>query len=452
MKKIIFKVSSQKEYSVASLLKEVNQISCRIRLDFKNSLVEVENVKDDMIDNVVDLVNNYYTIEEVCIDNTTGEQKAQQVILDVAECSEEQDKAEKEQSRIDETFENVECQNDNINNAINKLLKNVKWFMGMKKATERDVINHIYTCMNEMSMRFAPKRFVQFSVGDIVECSYGSHLSGEVNGNHVHSIVCNIENEFMAYVVPIVQNTEGEITARSYLECTIPNDLLYYEGSYKDGVAILDKGKPVRVERFGAVIGKTSPAFFKKLLLQLKSGTFDFTHNLEEEHQEIVENVEEYVEQTAEIENSDPHEEETVEIKQEKLTKRAKTPKEKPTEANLKKEEAAVLDVIETALAKLDKSRPVAEQVEDFMQDIGMLTSEKLVVQAFSIACDIKKINYGNVASELHKLNPNVREEIIVASLKETFKKWLEQYPDLAAKCPKISLMAVLKVFAKRFV
>ena len=69
----------------------------------------------------------------------------------------------------------------------------------------------------------------------------------------------------------------------------------------------------------------------------------------------------------------------------------------------------------------------------------------------YIIACDIKKINYENVLLGLHELFPTVKEEIIKNILKDAFKNWLDKYPTLAEKCPKISLMAVLKVFAKRF-
>ena len=80
-----------------------------------------------------------------------------------------------------------------------------------------------------------------------------------------------------------------------------------------------------------------------------------------------------------------------------------------------------------------------------------MSINERMVKQSFVIACDIKKITYENVILELHNVNPEVNEDIIKATLKENFKKWLEQYPELAKKCPKMSLMSVLKVFAKRF-
>ena len=114
-------------------------------------------------------------------------------------------------------------------------------------------------------------------------------------------------------------------------------------------------------------------------------------------------------------------------------------------------EESALLEVIGFAFDKLDSSKKVEEQIESFLNDIGMTTTERMVTNSFIIACDIKKINYENVLLGLHELFPTVKEEIIKNILKEAFKNWLDKYPTLAEKCPKISLMAVLKVFAKRF-
>lgn len=110
-----------------------------------------------------------------------------------------------------------------------------------------------------------------------------------------------------------------------------------------------------------------------------------------------------------------------------------------------------MLEAIGFAFDKLDASKPVGEQIESFLTDIGMTTTERMVTQSFIIACDIKKINYENVLLGLHEEFPKVKEEIIKNILKEAFKNWLEKYPTLAEKCPKISLMAVLKVFAKKF-
>ena len=89
-------------------------------------------------------------------------------------------------------------------------------------------------------------------------------------------------------------------------------------------------------------------------------------------------------------------------------------------------------------------SKKIDEQVDAFLANIGMLTNR----QSFVIACDIDKITYENVILELHNM---LKEEIIKNALKNNFKKWLEHYPELAKKCPKLSLMSVLKAFAKRF-
>lgn len=71
MKKITFKVSTKKEGSVVSLIKEVNKISYRIQIDLENGFVAVENVEDTMIDSIIELVDLYYTISSVNIDNTS---------------------------------------------------------------------------------------------------------------------------------------------------------------------------------------------------------------------------------------------------------------------------------------------------------------------------------------------------------------------------------------------
>lgn len=226
MKKITFKVSSQKEGSVVSLIKEVNKISCRLYLDLENGYVTVENVSDTMFDAVIELVDNYYTILGVDIDNT---------------------------------FE---------------------------------------------------------------------------------------------------ENTEKQVA-------------------------------PV-----------------------IEDSTTDTTDDAVDETNAI----------------------------------KTKTPAKK-----VGGEESALLEVIGFAFDKLDSSKKVEEQIESFLNDIGMTTTERMVTNSFIIACDIKKINYENVLLGLHELFPTVKEEIIKNILKEAFKNWLDKYPTLAEKCPKISLMAVLKVFAKRF-
>lgn len=232
MKKLTIKVSSLKNSSIVSVMKDVNKISCRIFIDFKNGVVAVENVNNSVINDVIELVDNYYTISSIDIDNT-----------------------------FEETSQTTENQNFPV------VAKN-------------------------------------------------------------HSTVLDPQSEAEDTTVKVVENN----------------------------------------------------ATSKKLCV-----------------------------------------------------------------------EKILLDTIGFALNKLDSSKKVEKQVESFLTDIGMTTTEKMVTQAFIIACTIKKINYENVIVGLHEKFPNENEKLIKNILKKAFKNWLDKYPNLAEKCSRISLMSILKLFAKSF-
>lgn len=471
MKKLTFKLSSQKDSSVVSLIKEVNKISCRIYLDLENGFVAVENVDDTMIDTVIELVDKYYTILGIDIDNTIEVPVEKQESAVVVEAVEETTTEDIEESEAPETVETVaekhptvlepqseddliikkiEFENEYVENLINKFLRTAYWAMFKMSISEKEIGDFVLTSMNEISMRYNYKPSIEFSVGDIVDCNYGMHLVGEINGGHVAAIVCNIYASGMVYLVPITK-MQTDITSHSYLIFNPPEDAIYENDMYyKGGTAILDKAKYVHPKRINAVIGRTTPTFFKKILCQLAS-TFDFTDCFEEADEiiaETVEIVDEVIETPFSTEDTNN---EVVEIPTVAEKTTDKVVKNKTTTKKVSSEEATLLEAIGFALDKLDVSKKVEDQVESFLTDIGMTTTERMVTQAFIVACKIKKINYENLILELHEMYPKVNENIIKSILKETFKNWLEQYPTVAEKCYKISLMAVLKVFAKKF-
>lgn len=468
MKKITFKVNTQKDGSVASLIKEVNKISCRIYIDLENGYVAVENVNDTMIDSVIELVDNYYTILGVDIDNTFEEVEvtqttasAEEVVTDASddtleEATNETTEVAKQptvvepQSEDDLIIKKVEFENEYVEGLINKFLRTVAWAMFKMNIPEKEIGDFIYTSINEISMRYNKKECIEFSVGDVVDCNYGTHLIGEINGGHVAAIVCNISASGMAYLVPITK-MQADLSSHSYLIFNAPEDVIYQNDYYRGGTALLDKAKYVRTERLNEVIGRATPTFFEKLLYQLAT-TFDFTDSLIETNDDEGDLPFTMGETTGEVVETATATDETadeapieIDVATDKV-KKTKTPAKK-----VGGEEAALLEAIGFAFDKLDTSKKVEEQVESFLTDIGMTTTERMVTQSFIIACDIKKINYENVLLGLHEEFPKVKEEIIKNILKEAFKNWLEKYPTLAEKCPKISLMAVLKVFAKKF-
>lgn len=317
MKKITFKVSTKKEGSVVSLIKEVNKISCRIQIDFENGFVTVENVEDNMIDSSIELIDQYYTISSVNIDNISDESTLVETSQSDIVTNEPEAEVEKTtklenkptvvgpQSEDELIIQKVEFENEYIENLINKLMRTVYWAMYRMNVPEKEIGDFIWTSINEISMRYNKKGCIEYSVEDI-------------NG--------------------------------------------------------VDNSKVTMSE-----------------------------------------------------------------------------PKPKKDIKKVGSQESALLNIIGDSLEKLNRTKTVEEQVETFLIDIGMATTEKMVTQSFVIACNIKKINYENVIIELHNMFPKVKENIIKLILKENFKKWLDVHPELVESCPKISLISVLKVFAKRF-
>lgn len=466
MKKLTFKVSSKKDDSFISLIKEVDKISCRISLDFENGFVEVENVDVIMLDSVIELIDNYFTIVSVDIDNTLEANTENPMtaittesISDVSSNTVETNETviESEPTVLEPQVENdliikkVEFKNAYIEELINKYVRTISWAMFDMNIFEEEIGCYIYTAIDELSMRYNKKGCIDFSIGDIVDCSYGFHLPGEINGEHVAAIVCDISYSSMAYLVPVTK-VQTDISSHSYLIFNAPKDVVYENYYYKGGTALLDKGKYVRPERFRAVIGKTTPAFFEKLLRKL-ANTFDFTKKFAERVEEESELPLTTTESTDEVvaKSSTTEETSTENVgTSDNTTENKAEQSENPTKRyNI---EDTLQEVIGFAFDKLDPSKNVDDQVESFLADIGMVSTEKLITQSFVVACDIKKIKYDNVILRLHEEFPEMSEETIKNTLKDTFKDWLEKYPTLAEKCPKISIIAIHKFFAKKFV
>ena len=473
MKKLTFKVSSQKDNSFVSLIKSVDTISCRISFDFENGLITVENVNDVMIDSVIELINTYYTIVGVDIDNIIEDNTenpipliAAKSISDVSSNTIETDETSvknnptvlEPQTEDDLIIKKVEFQNKYLEELINKYVRTLSLAMFQMNISKKEIGSYIYSSINEISMRYTKKDCISFSIGDVVDCCYGIHLPGEINGLHVSAIVCDIYYNSMVYLVPITK-VQTDLDSHSYLTLRVPEDVVYENIYYKGGTALLDKAKYVRIERLNSVIGKTTPAFFEKILKKLAS-TFDFTKNsvkiVEEEsksHLAITENTAKMV-----TKSYKPEEDafKIVGSSDDNTNKKVEQFKSSTKKHNT---EDILQEVIGFALDKIDSSKKVDDQVENFLADIGMVSTEKMIIQSFIIACDIKKDAYANVkrityATVSHRLREKFPEEdysFIDNALKEAFKDWLEKYPTLAEKCPKISIMSMLKLFAKKF-
>ena len=410
MKKITFEVISKEEYSIASLLKDVNDISCRMSIDIENNCITVKNLDNALINNVIDLINKYYTISSVELDNTS-EEETENVVATSEEISEE-----------------VLTSNQNyfttplLEESIKKLHKTIKWLMKNISIEENLINDRIFTCLKEMSMAYSPGNIVtNLHIGDVVAVYFGMHIKGEINGKSISCIVCDIYNGNMVYVVPITKMVESTEVSSTFMEIKVPQDVSYFNDAYIGGTALLNKAKYVRIERINSIIGKTKFPFFKKLLETLPKA-FDFTEIL-----------------TTKVDNS---------VDETPLI-------EKTPEKGSAVEETAILDTIGFAFDKLDTTKNPKSQIAGFLVDIGMNAVDKnmnkILITAFNIAYNVEKINYENIILGINNEISSMKETEIKNALKTIFKDWLTKYPELAERCPKISLMSILKVWKKKF-
>lgn len=102
-------------------------------------------------------------------------------------------------------------------------------------------------------------------------------------------------------------------------------------------------------------------------------------------------------------------------------------------------------------LEKIDFSMSIEENIDYFLDSIDMTTDE-IIMQSFVIACNTKRITYAKIINQLKEIYPEKMSAELRKTLRDNFKKWLEKNPELATQCRQISIMNLLKIFAKMFV
>lgn len=109
-------------------------------------------------------------------------------------------------------------------------------------------------------------------------------------------------------------------------------------------------------------------------------------------------------------------------------------------------QEDALQEMFGDLFKDLDKSQTVEEQAKIFLNNINFDDASTVVVQAFRVGCDVKRISYGNVIARLSEFH----SEISVVTLKDAFENWVSKYPDLKKEFPKISIISLIRIFAKK--
>lgn len=376
MDTVIFKIEKWKSESIANLLKEINEISCRLYIDFEKGVVTAKDVNNDVIDTIIGVIDKHFIIESISVDNTTNQEK----------------------SELNENDRVVKFSDKDIENLLNeKLIKTIVWAMSHGMSSE-EVQKYIWTMITEISYSNSSSselRVKNVSVGDVVQVNFGKHPIGEMSDSRGYAIVCNISTDGSLFLVPIDKESSN-IDSNSF-------NIL--ENS--DVTVLLEMSKYVNPRRLDKVLGKVEPEFLKELLNQIAI-TFDFNSNAEESNC--------------------------------------------PKSSN---EELALQEIIGPALEKIKPNVDLDGQLHSFLANIGMPNNVITLRKAFEVGIHLEKITYNNLISQIISENPEMYDESDSKNLrnllKRIFDNWAQNYPDLKKQCSKISIVSIIKMFAKKF-
>ena len=377
MDTVIFKIEKWKSESIANLLKEINEISCRLYIDFEKGVITAKDVNNDVIDTIIGVIDKHFIIESISVDNTTNQEK----------------------SELNENDRVVKFSDKDIENLLNeKLIKTIVWAMSHGMSSE-EIQKYIWTMITEISYSNSSSselRVKNVSVGDVVQVNFGKHPIGEMSDSRGYAIVCNISTDGSLFLVPIDKESSN-IDSNSF-------NIL--ENS--DVTVLLEMSKYVNPRRLDKVLGKVEPEFLKELLNQIAI-TFDFNSNAEEID----------------------------------FTKCLTA-------------EMALQEIIGPALEKVMPGLyPEDNQIFKFLADIGMPNNVITLRKAFEVGIYLEKITYNNLISQIISENPEMYDESDSKNLrnllKRIFDNWAQNYPDLKKQCSKISIVSIIKMFAKKF-
>jgi hypothetical protein len=311
---------------------------------------------------------------------------------------------------------------------------------------EKEIVNYIWTAIREMSLKYTDPNIIEFSVGDVVDCYFGTHLPREINGSHVLGIVLDITADKMVYIVPITKATE-DIDAKVYITFHRDVDVDYYYEQYYGGTALLDKGRYLRAERLQTVVGKAKPNFLYDLVTMLPKAR-DYSANFEHLFEDIEDTDPEM------IFEDEPEASEPILTEEASLVAETSNPTTTPSEvvsSTLPKGQTAedvILVVVGDALKLIEVGGSILGNTRTFLEAIGMPTDNPLINEAFLASTSIKRITYENIIAEVMKTNSELTEDVVKDGLKEAFRNWTASKPELAPY-NRLAITSLLKLFAK---
>lgn len=317
-----------------------------------------------------------------------------------------------------------------------------------------DALRFLLGASLEISMQYNPiptSSLIAFSVGDVVECKFGTHVDGEISGMQVHSIVCDIQDDGTAYLLPITkQILDGD--GRKYLLMRAHQDVNYYDTKFTGGTVLLRMGKYVRPERIRIIVGKTTPDFFQHLL-SIFHDSMDFSCNLpskEGTSSSSLNDGNNTMEEQPLSHAGNAHSDggaSTVQPASEGVFQ------DEVQKAHVKKVpfETYMQNLLEPILEQInDSSFSIEDKVAFLISELKFEDRLAVVHDAFVLSCEVPRVTWPSILAALSKIHRTADKETLKEIINLSYAQWLSQHPEISENYSNTSIMTMFKIFSQK--
>lgn len=441
MKSVTFHFDPKTKISLMRVFSATSDVNVKLDIDLKNNAIVVQDLDEDQFELCQTFIQQFGKIKSITMDNVCTSPSG-----------------EKDNKDVGLVINLVKPETLLLQETINSLMRTIHWVVHSQNVAERIIKNYVLSCNGTINMAYGKNDLIPIERGSLVDVCMGQNIPGELNGGNVPCIVCWVQEESFAHVVPLVSKVPNSSNASHTLTAKPKEDLTYSVGNQDTAYTVLlDKGQLIHRARIQKIIGTVSKDFVNKVF----NGIITCT----------VENLGKKIKPKSDIPTSVPQSEVTTSkepsspstgsgTSSPNLYVKPSTPtpqstvREKASNKSFHKHEHMLTTALAAALNSVNKSNPKKDEIARFMERINMPKEEyTLFFQAFVQTASVDKVTKWDICERVSVVSSDTPDKDFVAqSLKKQFQQWLNKnHPTIAAECPRISFVDLLKLVKTKF-
>ena len=439
MKSVTFHFDPKIKISLMRVFSATSDVNVKLDVDLKNNAIVVQDLDEDQFELAQTFIQQFGKIKSITMDNVCTSPSG-----------------EKDNKDVGLVINLVKPETLLLQKTINSLMRTIYWAVKSQNVEERIIKNYVLSCNGTLNMAYGKNDLIPIERGSLVDVCMGQNIPGELNGGNVPCIVCWVQEENFAHVVPLVSKVPNSSNASYTITAKPKEDLTYSAGNQDTAYTVLlDKGQLIHRARIQKIIGTVSKDFVNKVFNGIITCTVEKLGKKIKTKSEIPASAQQS-DITTSQEPTKPSTESGTSNGILDVKPSTPTPQSTVCEkvSNKHKHEHMLTTALAAALNSVNKANPKKDEIARFMERINMPKDEyELFFQAFVQTASVDKVVKADICERVSIVSSDTLDKDFVAqSLKKQFQQWLNKnHPAIAAECPKISFVDLLKLVKTKF-